>query len=90
MTVSTKVISAVYPVAGGVGAALADARRAGGRSAVRGREDKTPSGRGSGGTALVWTALSWAVAGGVGVYTGKKLVRPATVSSGVSVQPAQS
>ena len=38
----------------------------------------------------MWTALSWAVAGGVGLYTGKKLVRPAPVGSGVSVQPAQS
>ena len=84
------VISAVYPVAGGVGAALATRgvlQTA--RTFVVGKS-KTPSGRESGGTALVWTALSWAVAGAVGVYTGKKLVRPATVGSGLSVQPAQS
>ena len=84
------VMSVVYPVAGGVGAALVThgvLQLA--RQFVIGKS-KTPPGRESGGTALVWTALSWAVAGGVGVYTGKKLVRPATVGSGVSVQPAQS
>ena len=84
------VISAVYPVAGGVGAALATRgvlQTA--RTFVVGKS-KTPSGRGSGRTALVWNGLSWAVAGAVGVYTGKKLVRPATVGSGVSIQPAQS
>jgi len=84
------VMSAVYPLAGGVGAALAThGVLQGARQFVVGKS-KTPSGRESGGTALVWTALSWAVAGAVGVYTGKKLVRPVTVGSGVSVQPAQS
>ncbi|HEY5783557.1 MAG TPA: hypothetical protein VIT65_02160 [Microlunatus sp.] len=90
MTVSTKVISLVYPVAGGFGAALvAQKVLEAARRFVVGKTN-TPSGRGSGGTALVWTVLSWAVAGGVGLYTGNKLVRPAPVSSGTSVQPAQS
>lgn len=87
---STIVISAVYPVAGGLGAALVTrgvletARRF-----VVGK-NKTPSGRGSGGTALVWNALSLAVAAGVGLSTGRKLVRPSPGGSGVSIQPAQS
>ena len=90
MTVSTKVISAVYPVAGGLGAAFtARAVLDAARRFVVGK-NKTPSGRGSGGTALVWTALRWTVTGAVGVYTGRKLVRSAPVRSGVSVQPAQS
>ena len=87
---STNVLSAVYPVAGGLGAAFtARALLESARWFVVGKS-KTPSGRGSGRTALVWNGLSLAVAGAVGVYTGKKLVRPATVGSGVSVQPAQS
>ncbi|HEU4545991.1 MAG TPA: hypothetical protein VFR88_06840 [Microlunatus sp.] len=90
MTISTNVLSAVYPVAGGLGATLtARAVLESARRFVVGKS-KTPSGRGSGRTALVWNGLSWAIAGAVGVYTGKKLVRPATVGSGVSIQPAQS
>jgi hypothetical protein len=88
VTVSTRVMSVVYPVAGGVGAALtARAVLELARQFVTGK--KTPPGRGSGGTALAWTALSWAVGGGVGYATGKKLLRPATVSAAV-IQPAQS
>jgi hypothetical protein len=75
VTVATKVMAAVYPVAGGTGAALATrAALEAGHRFVLGKT-KTPSGRGSGGTALVWTALSWAVPAGVGIYTGKKLIR---------------
>ncbi len=87
---STRVIRAVYPVAGGAGAALvARSVLQTARRFVVG-SNETPSGRGSGGTALVWTALSWAVAGGVGVYAGRKLVRATPVRSGVVAQPAQS
>ena len=74
-TVATKVISMVYPVAGGAGAALAT--RAGlqvARRFVVG-SSRTPSGP-EGRTALVWSAFSWAVSAGVGLYAGKQLVRP--------------
>ena len=87
---ATEAISLVYPVAGGAGAALTTravlqlARRF-----VVGKSE-TPSGRSRGGTALVWTAISWAVPIGVGLYTGKKLVRPARVDSVGTIQPAQS
>ncbi|HEY5978965.1 MAG TPA: hypothetical protein VIT41_04950 [Microlunatus sp.] len=88
MTVSTIVISAVYPVAGGLGAALTTrAVLETARRFVVGR-NKTPSGGDR--TAMVWNALSLAVAGGVGLYTGKKLMRPDPVRSGVAIQPAQS
>jgi hypothetical protein len=81
VTVATKVISAVYPVLGGVGAALTTrgALLAARRFVVG--NSRTPSGRGSGGTALVWTALSWAVPAGVGLYTGRMLIRPASVGT---------
>lgn len=83
-------MSAVYPVAGGVGAALTSkAVLETARRFVVGA-NKTPPGRASGGTALVWTALSWAVAGVVGLYAGKKLIRHPPVSSSTAVQPAQS
>ncbi len=90
MTVSSRAIRAVYPVAGGAGAALVtrSVLQAARQFVVGG--NGTPSGREGGGTALVWTVLSWAVAGGVGLYTGKKLVRVAPVRPGVVVQPAQS
>lgn len=84
MTVATKVLSVAYPVAGGAGAALTTrALLQSARRFVLG--SRTPPGRGGGGTALVWTALSWAVAAGVGLYTGRKLVRKP-----VALQPAQS
>lgn len=87
-TISTRVIRALYPAVGGAGAALVtEAVLQTARRFVVGRST-TPSGRRGGGTALVWTALSWAVAGGVGVYTGKKLVRATPVRLGA--QPAQS
>ena len=87
---ATEAISLVYPVAGGVGAALTTravlqlARRF-----VVGKSE-TPSSRSRGGTALVWTALSWAVPLGVGFYAGRKLVRPKPVGSAGVLQPAQS
>jgi hypothetical protein len=84
VTVATKVLSVAYPVAGGAGAALTTrALLESARRFVLG--SRTPSGRKGGGTALVWTALSWAVSGSVGLYTGRKLVRQSVV-----VQPAQS
>lgn len=87
-TISTTVLRALYPAVGGAGAALVtEAVLQTARRFVVG-DNKTPSGRRGGGTALVWTALSWAVAGGVGVYTGKKLVRATPVRLGT--QPAQS
>lgn len=84
MTVASKVISVAYPVLGGAGAALTVRLGLGAahRFVVGSR---TPSGRRSGKTALAWTALSWAVPVGVGLYTGKKLVRSPT-----ALQPAQS
>jgi hypothetical protein len=90
MTVSARAIKVLYPVVGGAGAALVTraAVSAARQFVVGGNE--TPSGRSGGGTALGWTVLSWAVAGGVGVYAGKKLVRPTPVRSGVVAQPAQS
>jgi hypothetical protein len=89
VTVATEAISLVYPVAGGVGAALTTravlelARRF-----VVGNSE-TPSSRSRGGTAL-WTALSWAVPLGVGYYAGRKLVRPKPAGSAGVLQPAQS
>lgn len=74
----------VYPVAGGAGTALTTrALLEAARRFVVG--SKTPSGREDGGTALVWTALSWTVSVGVGFYTGKKLIRKSVIA-----QPAQS
>ncbi len=85
---SARALRAVYPVAGGAGVALVTrAVLETARRFVVG-SSRTPSGRGGGGTALVWTALSWAVAGGVGFYTGRKLVRATPVR--VGTQPAQS
>lgn len=82
---TSKVITAVYPVAGGAVAALTTKELLQlGRRFVVGNST-TPSGRRGGGTAWVWTALSWAVSAGVGLYAGKKLVRKS-----VAVQPAQS
>lgn len=87
---ATEAISLVYPVAGGAGAALAAravlqlARRF-----VVGKSE-TPPDRLRGGTALVWTAFSWAVPIGVGLYTGTKLVRPKRVGPAGTLQPAQS
>lgn len=83
MTLARKVLSTIYPVAGGATAGLTTKAllSAGRRFVVPG--SRTPSDRGSGGTALVWTALSWAVSAGVGVCAGRKLVRK-------TVQPAQS
>jgi hypothetical protein len=90
VTVSTKVISVVYPVAGGLGAVFVTHKvLEAARRFVVGKTT-TPSDRRSGWTALAWTALSWAAAGGVGFYAGKKLVRPELISTDVSVQPAQS
>ncbi len=90
MTVSSRVLRAVYPVAGGAGAGLVTrAVLQAARQLVVGG-NVTPPGRSGGGTALVWTAVSWAVSGGVGVYAGKKLVRPTPVTSVVATQPAQS
>ena len=87
-TISTRVIRTLYPAVGGSGAALVTrALLQTARRFVVGK-NKAPSGRGGGGTALVWTALSWAVAGGVGVCTGRKLVRATPVRRGT--QPAQS
>ena len=82
---ATKTISVVYPVVGGAAAAATARLLLGaGRRFLVGT-NKTPSGRGGGRTALLWTALSWAVPVGIGLYTGKKLIRrPA------ALQPAQS
>jgi hypothetical protein len=89
VTVATKVISAVYPVAGGAAAALStQAALQAARRFVVGNS-KTPSGRGRGGTA-VWTALRWAVSVGVGLYVRKKLLRPVSDRAAIEVQPAQS
>lgn len=87
---ATKVISMVYPVAGGMAAALTTAAllQAAGRFVVG--DSNTPSGREDGGTALVWTALRWGVSVGVGLYAGDKLIRPIADGSMPAVQPAQS
>jgi hypothetical protein len=89
--VATEAISLVYPVAGGAGATLAAravlqlARRY-----VIGTNE-TPPGRSRGGTAFLWTAFSWVVPIGVGLYTGSKLVRAKpSGSAGTVLQPAQS
>ncbi|HEU5485189.1 MAG TPA: hypothetical protein VFU98_09795 [Microlunatus sp.] len=85
MTVATKVLSTVYPVAAGAGAALgARAVLEMARRVVLGKNE-TPSDRDGGGTALVWTILSWVVSVGFGIYAGKSVV-----AKSAAIQPAQS
>jgi hypothetical protein len=82
---ATKVLSAVYPVAAGAGAALGvRAVLETARRFVLGKNG-TPSDRDGGGTASVWTALSWVVSVGAGVYAGRSLM-----AKSASIQPAQS
>lgn len=92
-TVAQGVMSAVYPVAGGVAAGLTTRGLLEGcrRFVVgSGSTSRTPPGRGSGRAAQVWTALSWAVSLGVGIYAGRKLVREPLPTGSREIQPAQS
>lgn len=85
MTVSTKVLSIVFPVVVGSAAAVAGrALLAGARRFVVGERNTPPDGS-SGGAAWVWTGVSWVAAGGIGVYVGKAVRAPSTV---VGVRPA--
>ncbi|MDN5760844.1 MAG: hypothetical protein L0H41_00805 [Microlunatus sp.] len=75
MTVSTKVISTLYPVVGGAVTALVTRGvLVAARRFVVGTV--TPPPDQDGGTAGGWKLLSWAVSGGVGFLVGRQLIRP--------------